>query len=155
MWFLFAQADNTVGVLSLLIQGGAFALLTYLVVWGWPAYRREETASRDKLLTDFRDERERDRNVREKMLADFREDLKAERITREAEQDGFQKRNEMLAGMIRGNQEIVTKAFESIREVLTTATNEIRRDVERLEIRATNVSIAPQGGKSGDPSGGR
>jgi hypothetical protein len=50
---ILAQGDPTVGVLNLVVQGGSFALLAFLVIYGLPQWHTKITATQQKEREDF------------------------------------------------------------------------------------------------------
>lgn len=83
VWALAADPDLTPAWFALLLQGGSFAVLVYMIVWGVPKLRKEIASERkvelDNYLTDSRNQRVEFKDALEKSQIVFKQESAAER----------------------------------------------------------------------------
>lgn len=88
-------------VLTLIVQGGSFALLAYMAIYGLPRLLREQREEREAAahecreereaaLSAYRDERERDRHARHEQANAFQTAINASYLV--ARQEGSENR---------------------------------------------------------------
>lgn len=135
------EAAAGLSLMSLIIQGGSFALLTYLLVWGLPsAYKRladDAAVERARASETLRDERKEFSSTIRELTTTFKEEARAERVSCE-------KHFTTLSESISRSQEVTASTIRTLGDNLQAHSERNRQWTEILSQTLQSYGVAPK-----------